>query len=559
MSHPSDTLEGDLICPQCGSTFLQKPYALESPVPTIIDTNRIPSNDEAAKIRRMMHEIEPEILRLEQEMNDMQSTLMRLKNEHLRLQQFRAKHSALLTPARTLPHEVLAEIFIHCLVPFRDLCTYETSPTPRGVPLYLGQICSRWRVVALSISKLWANFVIGFHGNKILDCHAEHDWIARSNDQPLEFCICWTTTTWRQPQYIDLITPWSVRWYDVNLHMGLADAQRLAAVKGNLPLLRYLDLEIFYRRDKPMGNHSLDIFEIAPQLRQLALSCITSGTVRPLAPSSLKLPWTQLIQLELRHCTLKESLDILRKCHNIVEYKHSLDADETREGEEAPYAVSSFIHLPHLRHLFVHLKVSSSSGVHLDHLVTPDLQSVHIYGSHTSIDGPHVRLIALLQRSPCRVRSLSLQNIYISDTQLIDYLDAMPELMELDIQDSETLEIHPVSMKLIWRLTAGNPVGVLAPKLHKLRVRMLVWAPEQYQHFVNMIRSRWDAAGENTSESQGIGIVPLRHVRLHHMRRRGPVEHAGDKKHTAEEFPLDVFSQLDGLKTVGLNIWVEET
>ncbi|KAJ7194315.1 hypothetical protein GGX14DRAFT_378075, partial [Mycena pura] len=51
----------------------------------------------------------------------------------------------------TLLSEILAHIFVYCLPHGR------IRPSPRTAPLVLGQICRRWRDVALSTGRLWSS------------------------------------------------------------------------------------------------------------------------------------------------------------------------------------------------------------------------------------------------------------------------------------------------------------------------------------------------------------------------------------------------------------------
>ncbi|KAJ7029406.1 hypothetical protein C8F04DRAFT_875506, partial [Mycena alexandri] len=51
-------------------------------------------------------------------------------------------------PILTIPLEILAEIFVHCL-PER------TTPDPKHAPQLLCQICRQFREVAMSTPRLW--------------------------------------------------------------------------------------------------------------------------------------------------------------------------------------------------------------------------------------------------------------------------------------------------------------------------------------------------------------------------------------------------------------------
>ncbi|KII94724.1 hypothetical protein PLICRDRAFT_78038, partial [Plicaturopsis crispa FD-325 SS-3] len=57
---------------------------------------------------------------------------------------------AMLAPARHIPPELWAEIFIHCL-PHDDFVV----PSERTAPLLLVQICKLWRAIATTTPRLW--------------------------------------------------------------------------------------------------------------------------------------------------------------------------------------------------------------------------------------------------------------------------------------------------------------------------------------------------------------------------------------------------------------------
>ncbi|KAF8961828.1 hypothetical protein BDZ97DRAFT_1663533, partial [Flammula alnicola] len=65
-----------------------------------------------------------------------------------------------LSPARSLPSDVLHEIFYHCLPTHRNLIISASE-----APILLTHICGSWRCIALDSPRIWAKLYIPIQGN----------------------------------------------------------------------------------------------------------------------------------------------------------------------------------------------------------------------------------------------------------------------------------------------------------------------------------------------------------------------------------------------------------
>jgi len=145
----------DISCANCGFVLANEAPTPISPVSSILHTNCIPTDSETVQILQVVQEVEPEITRLEREISRAKDVLMKLEMKHWELRKFQSDHWALPTPARHLIPEILSEIFIQCLPdPSFDGPWNSPWETPEDTLLSLGQICSSWRMVALSTPKL---------------------------------------------------------------------------------------------------------------------------------------------------------------------------------------------------------------------------------------------------------------------------------------------------------------------------------------------------------------------------------------------------------------------
>jgi len=103
----------------------------------------------------------------------------------------------------------------------------------------------------------------------------------------------------------DTILPTCNRWEHLWLRRPQID---VSLVRGELPMLKSLNLELGRRSDK----YSLDAFELAPQLRTVRLACRLGRL------SSIKLLWGQLTELSSQGLEPDMCLDILRHCPNLI-------------------------------------------------------------------------------------------------------------------------------------------------------------------------------------------------------------------------------------------------
>ncbi|KAJ6517871.1 hypothetical protein C8R47DRAFT_959956, partial [Mycena vitilis] len=78
--------------------------------------------------------------------------LHKLEEDHVALSIYRSKSSAILSPLRRMPPEVLSEIFSWTLPPPRNGTRRGTKMT--DTPWVLTHVCSRWRAIAIASSSL---------------------------------------------------------------------------------------------------------------------------------------------------------------------------------------------------------------------------------------------------------------------------------------------------------------------------------------------------------------------------------------------------------------------
>ncbi|KAK7054702.1 hypothetical protein VNI00_003165 [Paramarasmius palmivorus] len=118
-------------------------HSYRSPYQNLLQTNYAPSLDEISEIKEL-------IQKPEEDLRTLNEKIAQLQVERDKLQSFVNEHQALLSPARRLPRDVLAEIFLQCLprdhLPVRSVAE---------APLLLTNICRSWREIAITTPRLW--------------------------------------------------------------------------------------------------------------------------------------------------------------------------------------------------------------------------------------------------------------------------------------------------------------------------------------------------------------------------------------------------------------------
>src|ERR1700683_838801 len=111
-----------------------------------------------------------------------------LQHKRAALLTYTKNHTALVAPVRCLPPEILSEIFLHCMDPrwFGPEYNFHENPRLDKMPLLLGEICSRWRSIALSTPRLWASFSLSIRPKYLnSDVELAKTWLSRSGTCPL--------------------------------------------------------------------------------------------------------------------------------------------------------------------------------------------------------------------------------------------------------------------------------------------------------------------------------------------------------------------------------------
>ncbi|KAK7062175.1 F-box domain-containing protein [Favolaschia claudopus] len=220
-------------------------------------------------------------------------------------------------PILTLPVEIVAEIFVHCL-------PIENPKVMRlQAPFSLLKICSRWREIALTTPKLWEALDINVVSlrSALSSRPSSSRWVGvvehclrRAQGRPLSLTLRhpheeYEAVTKYQPDLAFLraigrqLEDLEVFGLEQEDQAHCAPDAPLDFRPGSFPILERL---VFgpAEPDTDLYNVWLEFFQDSPELRELAV----------LGATEIKqgIPWHQLTTLTARNFELDQCLDVLR-------------------------------------------------------------------------------------------------------------------------------------------------------------------------------------------------------------------------------------------------------
>ncbi|KAF7350902.1 hypothetical protein MSAN_01652300 [Mycena sanguinolenta] len=403
----------------------------ESPFTNRLNTNYVPSDSEILEIRSLLVGPKEEIARIDARIEELESTLAQLREQRALLQSPIDAHSALISPVRLIPQDVLLEIFFSCLP-----SEHNALIDPTKAPLLLGRICRHWRSVAYSVPMLW--IIASRHRTFFLELERIVEaWLERSAPCPLSVSL-YDFTNRAGDSNPNLGKPFLEKHPLVPQLLAVSRRLRCLALDGDAKLLHPLlklgeqDVPLLkrIRMNAPWDQlPSTNIFEI-PTIEELTLMITV-----PDDPLSLPLRWSQLTNLRLE-CECDDptegldfdgALDLLRKCPNLEQCeirvtKYSDDSGLTRNS--SPIILLRLHTLAFTGYIFhLHKWV-------LD-LVAPNLRSMKV--GDVRLDGDDSA------RSIPGYLSAHLEPNRFTSASLLEFLQSLPKISHLRLSSY----IHP--------------------------------------------------------------------------------------------------------------------
>ncbi|KAJ7889729.1 hypothetical protein B0H13DRAFT_2666105 [Mycena leptocephala] len=346
-------------------------------------------------------------------------------------------------PVALIPPEVLCYIFT-CVLPVQK-ATSPAIPTHRrrtwrepwvlGGPWIIGQVCSRWREVALALPTLWTSITVA-NNLSPRQFFLLKTQLARTGSAPINLLIRFTSGARSQfsedefDLFLAMLVSHSTRWRALHLEFdnGWLPPAAFAPLNGQtLPVLEEL---IFSGRVRLIRNY--DFFKSTPALRRVVLGSL-GGPPMPDIP----LPWAQITSYKGTNPSPTTNLRILAAAANLVE----CDIDVGNETAPSDVLRHGFLTLPLLRRL------SLSWPSLLDCLTAPALQSLYVVG-------PAQNILPFLDRSCCTstLAELTLTQCFSPASDITALLRCTRGLTSL------ALDLHTPPADIVVALTAPDCV-----------------------------------------------------------------------------------------------------
>ena len=449
----------------------------------LLHSNFPPSDSERATVCDVVAAVEEEIAQLQQKSTFPQRRRRRLSRytELLRV------HIAVLSPIRSVPTEILEEIFQHCAwqLILDQNCHW------RELPWAISQVCRTWREITLNLPCLWNRIPIHLGDDTLENFDAQSTFLsnllARSRNAPLYLYVQAPFKEYDWHPLVNILIPHSERVEELTIKSSTVTMNAFRKFKGHLPSLRKLTLSKTSQRNHPSAL-IIDLFEEAPLLREVTLFALYTH--------ELILPWPQVISFNGSRINRTGLSQLVA---------NSLDLERLEIAGYSYGAGPRTATLHRLTSLKVKLENPTiTSNFFFGSLNLPKVEEIEVEEYQGDLL-PH--LITMLTRcpTPSMLRKLTLRNIIQeAPGDLTSLLWLTPQLLELD------LELPPIHD--LFELIMGPESHPLVPMLETLIIHIKaeeIWKKEIPATAIARSRCKIDGTGSIPAERRKLQTFRL--------------------------------------------------
>ncbi|KAK7061216.1 F-box domain-containing protein [Favolaschia claudopus] len=320
------------------------------------------------------------------------TTLVELRDRELAV---RAVLQHLIAPIRTLPVEILSEIF---LLTVWGATQYTNSHIRAAYRVF--HVCSEWRHVAVTTPHLWTGQLTLYVNRIWTDLEDEifaaglREWLARSAPLSVPIILNAGIDEDNRVRTLEEVTRVASRWQYLEFHCRGAEAisllEKLDA--GSLVSLEEIHLWTNITPDVEFDPMGIQCFSTACALTSLSMhpSC------------QVPMPWGQLTELTLTFPGTSELVaNILAKCPNLIFASLPISSWTGWQPLEGGNDVVVLNHLRTLALDFLDVKEGPHAMCFMEHLCAPVLDDLRLYFDlHPDQDWDEASFATFQSRSP---------------------------------------------------------------------------------------------------------------------------------------------------------------
>jgi len=474
-------------------------------------------------MKQLCMDADDALRRYDAEIERLHAFLTKMKEARTQLYSQRVLGLSLTAPIRRLPPELLVQVMLAADITGVKISTIGPGQIENSYPMKgAGAVCKYWNDTIMTNSQFWSDFTLFGSGAAARGVVAVKTALKRSQSaldiDLLEPSANSTYSMGRNPtlKVFESLFAHSRRWRNVRIFWLRADIwPYLSKLVGGLPALEHIDA--CFTSDLP--EQYLHVFSEAPRLTSLCLS--------PLAPK-LAFPWSQITNFEL-YTSGSRCFEIIPSLRNLDTLRVLVTETAARIPLDLAKAASDCLTLHEkLEYLIVcqptyddPFENSSAENFRdtlkwwIEHLECPAIRGVHIGLNSSSPSRKYKRPLfptkemkSFIQRSnPRSLTHLHLVDMVISEEDLIQLVEMLPQLEDLCLEDLQTGEQSNSFDRSI--LTLLDPRFSPAPRLPML-TKFITAVSHQFNHvaFIHILHLRRELAYVPFSSLKKLEVRP---------------------------------------------------
>lgn len=465
----------------------------------LVDTNTVPSPEDVPNIKRIIAESKGDLIGLAAEMEGLKNDMKLLT---MRMNEFRSKHqwhnnvikchSALLSPVRALPLDVLLHIFLlvkEIQSDWGSAYKYRYGKTLHPVVI-VSHVCRRWGNLSLEMPLLWTTMPIDTFPNycKSNSPAGEHNYrteyertmpritdivtafVQRAGACPISFHLSANDPhPFEELKFAEDLSPlvdvlrsaaWKSALFALDIRCKFSPLLRLFPIPpqsfATIQHLKMHGLGMWWNENSPIDASASSLVN----LNSLDLDSFDEWLC------VMPLKWEALTQLSIgpvRDCrfretssilSVEEALKILEICINLFNCEVRLNP--RRKRSSSPPTACHTIALPRLRSLSIRNKSASKSFA--SRLILPSLRQLSTPYDYTPATVPEREsrsaLAEWVSRYGSTLTEVSLSYGHLAPSALTHCLERLPNVESLEIVHSMLLNKDDIPHSLPWHHTS---------------------------------------------------------------------------------------------------------